>query len=143
MTRIEDDVEIRAPVEKVYNYTTDATSWNKWQTTLPEAEQTSKGPVGVGTTFRGMTRLMGRSMPWTAVATEFNPNTRFGKNISSGPLFIEQHNTYLPTEGGMRFTIRYDMSVNGFLKLLSPMLIRSMRKELRKSLDTLKGILEA
>lgn len=143
MARIEESVEIKRPVEKVFAYTTDPKSWPKWQSIIPEAEQTSQGPVGVGTTFKGTSRMMGRSMKWTAKATEYEPNRKFGKNITSGSLAIEQHNTYNPIEGGMKFTIVYDMKVSGFLKLLSPMLVNSMRKELKKSLGNLKRVLEA
>ncbi|HUW86157.1 MAG TPA: SRPBCC family protein [Methanoregula sp.] len=143
MSRIEESVEINCPVEKAFAFTTDAGNWNQWQSILPEAEQTSQGPVGIGTTFKGTSHLMGRTMPWTARATEYEPNGKFAKNINSGSLIIEQHNTYNPTKGGLRFTIAYNVTVNGFLKLLSPMIVRSMRKELQKSLVNLKQILEA
>ena len=71
MSRIEESVEIHCPVEKAFAFTTDAGSWSKWRTMIPEAEQTSKGPVGVGTTFKGTNHLMGRTMKWTALATEY------------------------------------------------------------------------
>jgi hypothetical protein len=143
MSRIEESIEINCPVEKAFAFTTDAGSWNKWQSIIPEAEQTSPGPVGVGTTFKGTNRMMGRTMQWTARTTEYEPAKKFEKNITSGSVFIEQHNTYVPTNKGLRFTIAYDVRVNGFLKLLSPMIVSSMRKELQKSLVTLKQILEA
>jgi Polyketide cyclase / dehydrase and lipid transport len=143
MSRIEEGIEIDRPVEKAFAFTTDAGKWNKWQSIILEAEQTSQGPVGVGTTFRGTNRMMGRTMQWTANATEYEPAKKFGKNITSGSVFIEQHNTYVPTEKGLRFTIAYDVKVNGFLKLLSPVIVSSMRKELQKSLVNLKQILEA
>jgi hypothetical protein len=143
MSRIEESVEINCPVEKAFAFTTDAGSWSKWQTIIPEAEQTSKGPVGVGTTFKGTNHLMGRTMKWTAQAIEYEKNKKFGKNITSGSVFIEQHNTYNPTKDGLKFTLVYDMKVNGFLKLLSPMIVSSMQKELKKSLGNLKQILEA
>lgn len=143
MSRIEESVEIHCPVEKAFAFTTDAGNWSKWQTIIPEAGQTSQGPVGVGTTFKGTNHLMGRTMKWTAQATEYETNRKFGKKITSGSVFIEQHNTYNPTKGGLNFTIVYDMNVNGFLKLLSPMIVSSMRKELKKSLGNLKQILEA
>ena len=143
MARIEESVEIHCPIEKAFAFTTDAGSWRKWQTVIPEAEQTSKGPVGVGTTFRGTNHLMGRTMKWTAHVIEFEKNRKFGKNITSGSVFIEQHNTYEPAKDGLKFTIVYDMNVSGFLKILSPMIVRSMRKELKKSLGNLKQILEA
>jgi len=143
MPRIEEGVEINCPVGKAFAFTTDAVRWNTWNSIIPEAEQTSPGPVGIGTGFKGTSRLMGRTMKWTATAIEYEPDRKFGKNINSGSVLIEQHNTYSPTKEGLRFTIVYDVKVNGFLKLLSPMMVSSMRKELKKSLVTLKKILEA
>ncbi len=143
MARIEENIEIRCPVEKVFALTTDAAQWSTWHTAIPEAEQTSGGPVGVGTTFRGTTRLMGRSMPWTSTVTEYDANRTFGKNIDSGSVFIKQHNTYAPTPEGTKFTMVYDMRFSGFIRLMSPMIVRSMRKEMKNSLINMKGILEA
>jgi uncharacterized protein YndB with AHSA1/START domain len=143
MARIEESIEIKRPVEQVFGYTTDAKSWPRWQSIIVEADQTSPGPVAVGTTFRGTSRMMGRTMPWTAKATEFEANRKYGKNIDSGPMTIDQHNTYLSVEGGTKFTILYEMKVGGFLKLMSPVLAGSMRRELKKSLGNLKRVLEA
>lgn len=143
MTRIEESMEINCPVEKTFAYTTDAGSWSKWNTAIPEAEQTSQGPVGIGSTFKGTVHLMGRSMAWTAKLTEYEANKKFGKHIDSGSVLIEQHNTYTPTKDGVKFAIVYDMKFTGFLRLLSPMIVSSMRKELKKSLINVKQILEA
>ena len=142
MARIEESVEIKCPVDKVFAYTTDAKSWSKWQSIIPEAEQTSQGSVGVDTTFKGTVHMMGVSMKWTAKATEYEPPWKFGKNITSVGMTIEQHNTYESLEGYVKFTILYDIRVRGFFKLFSPMLISSMRRELKKSLNNLKKILE-
>jgi ligand-binding SRPBCC domain-containing protein len=143
MARIEESIEIHSPVEKVFAFTTDAGRWNTWQSIIREAEQTSQGPVGVGTTFRGITRLMGRTMEWTARATEFEPARKFGKDITAGSVFIEQHNTYSPTPERVKFTVVYNMKLGGVLMVLSPLLVHSMRTELKKSLGSLKQILEA
>jgi len=143
MARIEEGIEIRCPVEKVFAITTDAARWSTWHTAIPEAEQTSGGPVGVGTTFRGTTRLMGRSMPWTSTVTEYDANKKFGKNIDVGSVFIEQHNLYTPTQDGTKFTMMYDMKLSGCIRLVSPMIVRSMRKEMKNSLINMKQILEA
>ena len=143
MARIEESVEIKRPADKVFAYTTEAKSWPKWQSTFPDAEQTSQGSVGIGTTFKGVNRMMGLSMKWTAKAMEYEPNRKFGKNITCGSITNEQHNTYEPIEGGTRFSIVYNMKVGGFLKLFSPMIVSSMRKEPKKALSNLKGILEA
>lgn len=142
MAIIKESVEIKCSAEKVFAYTTDARSWPKWQP-FPEAEQTSQGPMGVGSTTKGTIRMMGASMKWTAKVTEYEPNGRFGKDIISGSITIEQHNTYEPIEGGTKFTVVYDMKVGGLMKLFSPVVVSSMRKALIKALNNLKGILEA
>jgi uncharacterized membrane protein len=143
MTRIEESIEIKRPVEKVFAYTTEAKNWPKWQSFILEAEQTSQGPMNVGTTFKGVSRMMGRSMKWTAIATEYESNKKWGKNITCGSMAIEEHVIYNPVKGGTTFTIVYDMKAGGLLKLLSPVMARSMRKETKKSFGNLKSILEA
>jgi hypothetical protein len=68
MARIQESIEIKCQVDKVFAYTTDAKNWPKWQSFIPEAEQTSQGPMNVGTTLKGVSRMMSRSMRWTAIA---------------------------------------------------------------------------
>ncbi len=143
MARVEASVEIKRPVEKVFAFTTDAKSWPEWQSVIPKSEQTSQGSVGVGTTFKGVSHMMGLSMKWTAQATEYAPTKNFGKTITSAGMIIKQRNTYDPIAGGVKFTITYDITVRGVFKLFSPMLISTMRKELQKSLGNLKRVLEA
>ena len=143
MARIEESVEIKRPADEVFAYTTEAKSWPKWQSFIMEAEQTSQGQIGVGTTFKGTNRMMGLSMKWAAKVTEYEPNRKWGKNITSGSTTIEEQLTFDPIEGGIKFTLVYDMKVGGFLKLFSPMVVSTMRKETKKSLSNLKSILEA
>ena len=142
MARIEESIEIKRPPEIVFSFTTDAKSWPKWQP-FPEAEQTSPGPMGVGTTTKGTIRMMGLTMKWAAKVKEYEQNRKFGKDITCGSIANEQHNTYDPIEGGTKFTIVYDMKVGGPMKLFSSVMVSSMHKALKKALSNLKGILEA
>ena len=54
MRRIEESIEIKSPVDKVFAYTTDAKNWPKWQSFLPEAQQTSRTVTHIGLTIKGM-----------------------------------------------------------------------------------------
>ena len=143
MAKIEESIEIKRPVDEVFAYTTDAKSWPKWQSMLPEAEQTSPGEVGVGTTFKGVVRLMGLRMKWTATATEYEPDKCWGKTITSGGVVNKERMICEPLEGRTKFTIMYDMNVGGFIKLFSTMIVCSMRRETKKSLGNLRKVLEA
>jgi hypothetical protein len=109
---------------------------------MPEAEQTSQGKVGVGTTFRGKNRMMGKTLEWTAKLTEYAPNKKWAKVITSGSIVIDDQLIFDPVDGGTRFTMVYDVKVGGFLKLLSSMIVSSMRKQMKLDLINLKNILE-
>ena len=143
MAKIEESVEIKSPVDNVFSYTTDAKNWPVWQTFITGAEQTSQGQMGLGTTFRGTNRMMGLGMKWAAKVTEYEPNRKWGKNITAESMAIEEELTFDPIEGGIKFTILYDMKIGGFLKLFSPMVVSTMRRETKKSINNLKTILES
>jgi uncharacterized protein YndB with AHSA1/START domain len=143
MAIIKETVEIKFPVDKVFAYVADAKSWPKWHLSMLEANQTSSGQMGIGTTFGGVNKVMGRRMPWTSKVTEYVANKKWSETISSGSTLIKEQITCDPIEGGTKFTEVYDMKVGGFLKLLSPMVISSMQKEMKSNLSSLKSILEA
>jgi len=143
MAVIEESVLVKCPVERVFTFTTEAKGWPRWHTTMPEAGQTSEGRVGIGTTFKGKTRMMGRTSDWTALLTEYASNERWGKVIKSAGIVIDDRLLFAPAEGGTKFTTVYDVKVTGFLKLLSPMVVGAMRKQLKLDLSNLKRILEA
>jgi len=86
---------------------------------------------------------MGRRMEWTSRVTEHEPNKMWGENITSGSTQIKEHLTFDPVEAGTKFTIVYEMQVGGFLKLFSPMVVNTERKQTKENLSKLKSILEA
>jgi hypothetical protein len=143
MAIIQEIIEIKRPINKVFDYVADAKSWPKWHLTMLEADQTSPRQIGIGTTFRGQNRIMGMRMPWTTKVTECVLNKKWCETISSGSTSIEEQVIFDQVEEGTKFTMIYDMKVSGFLKLLAPMVISSMRKEMKTNVNTLKSILEA
>ena len=143
MAIIEETVEINCPVEKVFNYVADAKSWPMWHLSMLQAEQTSSGPMGIGMTFGGVNKVMGRRMPWTSKVTEYVANKKWCETISSGSTLIQEQIMFEPTEKGTKFTEIYDMKVGGFLKLFSPMVSSTMQKEMKTNLSSLKSIMEA
>ncbi len=142
MAIIEETVEIKRPVDKVFTYVADAKNWPKWNMALLEAEQTSSGQMGNGATFRGANKVMGRRMAWTSKISEYEPNKKWRETISSGSTLIEEHLTFNSTGEGTKFTQVYDVKVGGFLKLFAPMVISTMRKQMKANLSKLKSQLE-
>jgi hypothetical protein len=143
MGRIEERIEIKCPVDKVFAYTTVAKDWPKWHDYIPEAEQTSQGQVGVGTTFKGKTRMWGQTLKWTGKVIEYEPYTWWRLIVDAGSVNTDEKLTFDAVESGTKFTIMYDVKVSGFLKLLSSRIDSSLRKQWKLNLISLKNILEA
>jgi uncharacterized protein YndB with AHSA1/START domain len=142
MARIEVSVEINRPIEQVFAYVTDIKNLSKWDSAILEVEQTSSGQIGIGTTFKGANKVIGRRMPWTSKVTDCGSNQKWSETISSGKTSIDLYWTFESIGRGTKFIEVYDMKIGGFLKLFAPMITSSTRKGLKKSLGNLKSILE-
>ena len=143
MARIEESVEIKRPVDQVFAYVVDAKTWSLWDSSILEAEQTSPGQMGIGTTFRGAIRAMGRRMAWTANLTEYEPNKSFSMTSTSGPIPIQGTYTFESVEGGTKVTLIGGAQFKGLLKLIEPIYIRMGKRELEGDHKRLKDLLEA
>lgn len=54
MAIIEESIVIDCPAAQVFAYVTDAANLKEWEAANLEAERTSPGPAGIGTTSRGI-----------------------------------------------------------------------------------------
>jgi uncharacterized protein YndB with AHSA1/START domain len=72
----EHTVVIKRPVEEVFAFVTDPNNDPLWQMTILGTEQTSEGPVDVGTTLRNTAKFLGRRIETTMEATENEPPRR-------------------------------------------------------------------
>jgi uncharacterized protein YndB with AHSA1/START domain len=142
MARMEASVVIKRPLEEVFAYVTDVGSWVKWHTGLVEAEQTSEGPVGVGTTCRGVSEFLGRRDEWTSEVTAFEPNEKVEQQMVWGPMKIAQTLTFEPVDDGTRFTLAGEGETGGIFKMAEPIVNRMMKKQGEANLANLKRILE-
>ena len=143
MARMEASVVINRPIDEVFAYMTDVGSWSQWNSGILEAEQTSEGPVGVGTTFQGVSQFLGQRGEWTSEVTEYEPNKKIKQKVNQGPMSIEQSLTFEPVEGGTRFTMIGEGETGGFFKLAEPILNRMWQRQLEGMLANLKDILES
>lgn len=143
MLRVEENIEIKRPVDKVFAYLMDARNWPYWTSSVLEVEQTSVGQIDVGTTFRGVDRIMGFRVAWLSRILEYEPNRKMSQSIISGTRLVEQHLTFDPIEGSTKFNFVYDMKRSGLPKFIEPIILRIMRRAIKKDLKKLKVILEA
>ena len=143
MAVFEMSVEINRPVEEVFSFFSNLDNRRQWILGLEELEQTSEGPVGVGTTWRDTVRAMGRRMESTAEITGYEPNKQWKEKGSSGSIQGEVNITFDSVEGGTRVSGLADLKIGGFLKLASPIVTRTLKKRMQADINRLKAVLEA
>ena len=141
--REELSVVIDRPIEEVFAFATEPENEPLWQSTSLETEQTSGGPVGVGTTFRNTSKFLGRRIDSTYEVTENEPPRRQCVRVTSGPIPGSGCYLFEPAEGGTRFTQRFEAEIGGFFKLAEPLVGRAVRRQMDVDMATLKDLLEA
>jgi len=141
--KFEASVVIDRPVEEVFAYMKEIKNWLQWNAGMLEAEQSSEGSIGVGTTYRGVSQSMGQRMEWTSEVTAYEPDKKVVQRLHSGPMLFDQIFAFEPVEGGIKLTLGGEGETGGFFKLAEPILKRRMQKEMDGNLSTFKGILAA
>jgi uncharacterized protein YndB with AHSA1/START domain len=139
---MEGSITINRPVEEVFAFLEDIENLAKWNEQAGQAEQTSQGPMGVGTTYRGSSEFMGRKMEWTSEITEYEPNRKVAQTLDLGPAEMAMSWVLEPVEGGTKFTIISEGEMGGLAKLAGPLMDRTMKKQMESNLTRLKGLLE-
>ena len=141
--REELSVVVDRPIEEVFAFATEPENEPLWQSTSLETEQTSGGPVGVGTTFRNTSKFLGRRIDSTYEVTENEPPRRQCVRVTSGPIPGSGCYLFEPAEGGTRFTQRFEAEIGGFFRLAEPLVGRAIRRQMDVDMATLKDLLEA
>jgi len=137
-----DSITIDRPVDEVWAYVTDVTNDPAWHTDILEATKTSEGPIGTGTVWHARFKpAMGISEGDMRVVT-FEPDRRQVMKGDIGPMHPTL--TYLlePSDGGTTFTRHVQISVSGWMKIMSPMMGMMLSKQNKGFLANLKRVLE-
>jgi uncharacterized protein YndB with AHSA1/START domain len=134
---------IKRRVEDVFTVLSNPANDPTWSSAVVEAEQTSPGPIGVGTTARFVSKLLGRRITTDWEITEFEPNQRFVALSNSRPFPVQVSMTFQPTEGGTRVSVTYEAEPAGILKLTVPLFVSMGKRQLQSALDNLKRLMEA
>ena len=141
MIQHEVTVHLNRPVEQVFAFLMDTTQLTAWQTNLIKIDKITEGPLRLGSRFREVRRLGRRESQIQGEITAFEPNKRFETKTLTKPqvtvsYFLE------PEQGGTRVKHRFVMMTSGFMRLLEPLIVSSLKKGTTADFETLKRLLE-
>jgi hypothetical protein len=141
--RIEGEIVINRPVEAVFDFVANECNEPRYNPRMSNAEQTSPGPVGLGTQFRAEMRTMGRTAGMTIKFTEYQRPRRLGSSTHLSNMDIDGGLSFDTVAGGTRMQWSWALTPHGGLRLVTPLITRIGRRQERTIWSNLKRVLEA
>jgi uncharacterized membrane protein len=133
---------IHRSVDDVFEVLTHIENNPRWSSMVIDAEQTSPGRPGVGTTGTTTGKFLGMTMLSELVITEFVPGAMFAYRSTAGPVTRWGRVTFEDV-GGTKVTITVGGDQKGFFKVTDPILVRVGKRQLKADLATLKELMES
>lgn len=145
MPVVEETILIKSGRDDVFAFATDPANVPLYSSNLVEFEQTSDGAVGKGTTYRGVTKVAGKSIDWTSEVVEFDQGRLWVNRSVESPMEWEIQVKYEDDAGDTLVHWRQEIgSLGGFFgKLADPLVTRMYSKDVKSNLEKLKELLEA
>ncbi|MEA2362463.1 MAG: hypothetical protein QOD71_1608 [Thermoleophilaceae bacterium] len=144
--RIEKQVDIQAPPERVFAFLADSENMPQWQTALDQVEQVSPGAPCKGTSYRFASSdpPLESTIEWV----EFDENRKLAwhgppARVGPGSIQFTGSHTLEPLDGGgTRLRSIFETKFGGVLKAIGPLRGRLIAKEIEDDLRRLKSLLE-
>lgn len=143
MARIEGQIVINRPLDEVFAFVADERNEPLYNQQMLRVEQTSAGPIGLGTRFRAESRSMGRVAVMTIEITAYDPPHRLASSTHLDTMDIHGALTFEPALGGTNMHWSWELRPRGTLKLLKPLVTWMGRRQEQTIWTALKHYLEA
>jgi hypothetical protein len=146
MTRIRGSIEIRRPVEEVFDFIADQRNELSYNPRMTESVMLTGGPIGVGTRFRATVLSAGKPLSMVIEYTGFDrPHRLRSRSVMTGSV-VEGEVCCEPVPQGTRFTWDWDVGVSGPARFAGPLIgwigrraERSIWAGLRRHLEGRQG----
>lgn len=143
MTKVERAITINAPVEKVFDYMTEATNLPEIWPSMVEVKDVKRTPEHIGTTFQWVYKMAGMRFEGSSTVIEYVANQREVTKSERGipSTFVW---TYQPEDGGTRLTVEveYTIPVPLLGKLAEAFIAKQNEHEAEVMLANLKARME-
>lgn len=141
--RVETTITINRPVEEVMGYLTKIENLPSWAENIVEAEQTSQGPVGRGTTCRIVSEVMQRRLSHEFAVTEFSPGESYSAHSTDGPFPMSLTYSISPMDGGSLLHSVSEVRLSGLMALAESTMSARAQARFESDHQNLKRILES
>lgn len=121
MVSVERTVTVSTPVDKVWAYLSDFTTTEDWDPPTVRTERTS-GDGGVGTTYKNVSKVLGKEREVDYLVTAFDVERRFQLAGKAAGLELLDTITFAPSGEGTSVTYYSTFTPLGVAKIATPLL---------------------
>ena len=114
-------IVVDTPIDLVFGYLSDFTTTTEWDPGTVRTDKQS-GNGGVGTTYRNISRFLGRTVELTYIVEEFVDKQLLRLRAIHNVLTALDTMTFRTTAAGTEVSYTADFSFTGPVRLLTPML---------------------
>ena len=145
MATIEESIVIDRPRGDIRAFLSNPENQPVWQSNLVEFNKLDEGDPQVGTRYRGVVKVAGRRVEWTAELVEWDDLAFYNLRSMEASIGFEMRFEFDEVPGGTRMSIRQELAPFGgfFGKLADPLVTRMYSRDVRGNLVTLKDVLES
>jgi uncharacterized protein YndB with AHSA1/START domain len=139
----ETSVRIDRPVEAVFDFVSDPTTFPRWNSAVQSVQETSAGADGVGATYRMERELPNGRAENDLEVVEVNRPTLFVIRTTSGPTPFLYRYVFTDEEGSTLLELAAEVELGGLAGALGPIASRAVKRGVDSNFADLKRILEA
>ncbi len=138
----ENSIFINRSPKEVWDFLSNPANEPQWQSGTESAEWTSESPPGVGSTQRGIGKILGRKIDLPIEVTAWDPPNELGRKSVGGSIQAESTIKLEPREDGTHLSVRYQGEVGGFFKIAEGLVGKQLEKQTAANFEALKLVLE-
>lgn len=138
----ETSVRIERPIEAVFDYVSDPTTFPQWNSAVQSVQETSAGADGVGATYRMERELPNGRAENDLEVVEVNRPTLFVIRTTSGPTPFLYRYVLTDDEGATLLELAAEVELGGLAGALGPIASRAVKRGVDSNFADLKRILE-
>ncbi len=141
MIHHEISIHLNCPPQDIFPFLADPQKVMLWQSDLIKSEIVTAGPLRTGSRFHEVRRIGPRDSDIRGEISEFTQDHRLATHTETKP---EAGVRYLldPEEGGTRLRYEFSLRTAGMLRLMDPVISRSIRKGVEADLQKLRQLVE-
>ncbi|MEM7348034.1 MAG: SRPBCC family protein [Chloroflexota bacterium] len=142
MIRVDITIEVERPSDEVFDYISNFENNPLWQSGMQEATITSKGPLGVGTTYVQGAKFLGRRIESNFEVLAYEPGRMVKAKSTSGTFPIEFMRSVTPMDTGTMVSAVIKGDATGIFKIAQPLLAPMVKRQIEADYANLKRVLE-